>query len=88
MKIMNAEDRFADPLTKICRLNALLRCAICAEETLVNTDVVFGDSDKGVQTTLEVAERMSYELERDIERMQRRLKEGTWSRDDDSREGA
>ena len=81
MTFTTPEDHTADPLIKICRLNALLRCAICAEETLMNTDVLFGDSDKGVQTTLEVAERMSYELERDIERMQRQLKEGCWSRE-------
>ena len=88
MKIMNADERADDPLIKLGRLNALLRCAICAEETLVNTDVVFGDSDKGVQTTLEVAERMSHELEQDIEQMQMQLGLGVWADRDDSRKGA
>lgn len=88
MTFKTPEDRAADPYVKISRLNALLRCAICAEDTTVNTEVVFGFDDKGILTTLEVAERLACELENDIEAMQRRLGEGVWSRNNDSRKGA
>lgn len=82
------EERTADPFVKASRLMSLLRCAICAEDTTVNTEVVFGDDDKGILTTLEVAERLAHELQRDVERMQTRLNEGVWMREDDSRKGA
>ena len=88
MILKTPEERTADPFIKASRLNALLRCAICADDTTVNVEVLFGDDDKGIWQLLEVAERMSHDLQRDIERMQRRLNEGIYKREDDSRKGA
>ena len=81
MTFTTPEQRSADPFIKASRLNALLRCAICAEDTTVNAEVVFGDSDKGIWQLLEVAERIAQELEEDIYRMQRQLKEGCRNRE-------
>ena len=88
MKIMTADERLADPRNKASRINALLRCAICADDTTVNPEALFGDDDKGIWQLLEVAERMSHELEQDIEQMQMQLGLGVWNREGDSQEGA
>ena len=88
MRFMTPEERADDPRIKASRINALIRCAICADDTTINVEMLFGDNDKGIWQLLEVAERLAYELEEDISQMQREHGLGMWNRDDDSREGA
>jgi hypothetical protein len=51
------------------QIQDMLRCCICAEDTVINVDMMFRGSD-GIYLTLEVAEAMMGDLIDDIEQLE------------------
>lgn len=82
MTFRTPEERHADPYVKASQINSLLRCAICADDSGLNTEIMFGDPDKGIWQLLEVAERLSADLMEQVERMQREQRLGIYKRED------